>query len=86
MDEDIEILISEYKNWTLKHINYLNDKKLQNLNKLFLFENLKTKINNKIDYLYETILLPTLNETAINNSGEEDISDYDFSEAIMNNI
>ena len=86
MDEDIEILISEYKNWTLKHINYLNDKKLQTLNKLFLFENLKIKINNKIDYLYETILLPTLNETAINNSGEEDISDYDFSETIINNI
>ena len=86
MDEDIEILISEYKNWTLKHINYLNDKKFQNLNKLFLFENLKTEINNKIDYLYETILLPTLNETAINNSGEEGISDYDFSEAIINNI
>ena len=86
IDEDIEILISEYKNWALEHINYLNKKKLQILNKLFEFENLKSKINNKIDDLYKTILFPTLNQTAIYNSGEEGISDYDFSETIINDI
>ena len=86
MDEDIEVLTSEYKNWTLNHINYLNGKKLQNLNDLFNFTNLKTEINNKIDSLYTTILNKTLTEKAIYNSGDEGISDYDFSEIIKNNI
>ena len=86
MDEDIEILTTEYKNWTLSHINYLNEKQLQHLNDLFNFTNLKTEINNKIDSLYTTILNQTLTEKAIYNSGEEGILDYDFSEAIIKNI
>ena len=86
MDEDIEVLTSEYKNWTLNHINYLNEKKLQYLNDLFNFTNLKTEINNKIDSLYATILNKTLTEKAIYNSGDEGITDYDFSEIIKNNI
>ena len=86
MDEEIEILTSEYKNWTLKHINFLNEQKLQHLNDLFVFTNLKTEIYNKIDNLYSTILEPTLNEKATYNSGDEDVSDYDFSEKIINNI
>ena len=44
MDEEIEILTSEYKNWTLNHINYLNEQKLQHLNDLFSFDNLKIEI------------------------------------------
>jgi hypothetical protein len=86
MDEDIELLILEYKNWTINHINFLNDKKLQQLNELFLFGKLKTEINKKIDDLYKTILLPTLKEKAIYNSGNEGVSDYDFSETIKNDI
>jgi len=86
MDEDIEILTTEYKNWTLSHINYLNEKQLQHLNDLFNFTNLKNEINNKIDSLYTTILNQTLTEKATYNSGDEGILDYDFSEAIINNI
>ena len=86
MDENIELLTLEYKNWTINHINFLNEKKLQHLNELFLFEQLKTEINNKIDDLYKTILLPTLKVKAIYNSGDEGVSDYDFSEAIINDI
>ena len=86
MDEEIEILTSEYKNWTLNHINYLNEQKFQHLNDLFSFDNLKIEIYNKIENLYSTILKPTLNEKATYNSGDEDVSDYDFSETIINNI
>jgi hypothetical protein len=86
MDEEIEILTSEYKSWTLNHINYLNEQKFQHLNDLFSFDNLKIEIYNKIENLYSTILKPTLNEKATYNSGDEDVSDYDFSETIINNI
>ena len=86
MDEEIEILTSEYRNWTLKHINYLNEEKIQNLNDLFLFKDLQTQIYQKIDNLYSTILKSTLVEKATYNSGDEGVSDYDFSETIINNI
>ena len=86
MDEEIEILTSEYKNWTLNHINYLNEQKLQHLNDLFSFDNLKIDIYNKIENLYSTNLSHTLIEKATYNSGDEGVSDYDFSEDIINNI
>ena len=86
MDEDIELLTLEYKNWTINHINFLNEKKLQYLNELFLFEKLKAEIDKRIDDLYNTILLPTLKKKAIYNSGEEGVSDYDFNETIINDI
>ena len=86
MDEDIELLILQYKNWAINHINFLNGKRLQHLNELFLFEQLKNEISNKIDELYKTILLPALAKKAIYNSGDEGVSDYDFSETIINDI
>jgi len=86
MDEEVEILTSEYKNWTLKHINFLNEQKLQHLDDLFSFTNLKNEIYNKIDNLYSSILEPTLNKKATYNSGDEGVSDYDFSEKIINDI
>ena len=86
IDEDIQLLILEYKNWAINHINFLNEKKIQSLNELFLFEKLKTGISNKIDDLYQTLLLPTLKKKATYNSGDEGVSDYDFSETIINDI
>ena len=86
MDEDIELLTSEYKNGALKHINFLNGQKIQQLDELFSIENLKTEINTKINNYYKNILLPTLKIKAINEPGNEDILDYDFSIEIMNDI
>jgi hypothetical protein len=83
MEEEIEFFTLEYKNWAMNHINFINEKKIQRLNELFLFEKLKTEINNKIDDLYKTILLPTLQKKATISSG---VSDYDFSETIINDI
>ena len=86
MDEDIELLTSEYKNWTLNQINFLNEKKIQHLNELFMMANLKNEIKTKINNFYNTILLKTLEQKAIYKSGDEGILDYDFSETIMNDI
>ena len=35
MNEKIEILVKEYKDLAIKHINYLNQKNIQQLDKLF---------------------------------------------------
>ena len=86
MEEDIEILILEYKNWAMNHINFINEKAIQRLNELFSFDKLKTEINSKIDDSYKTILFPTLEKKATLNSGGEGVSDYDFSETIINDI
>ena len=86
IEEEIELLTLEYKNWAMNHINFINEKKIQSLNELFSFAELKEEINNKIDDLYKTILLPTLQKKAIYNSGDEGVSDYDFSETIINDI
>ena len=81
MEEEIELLTLEIKDWAINHINFINEKKNQHVNEI-----LKTEINNKIDNIYKTLLLPTLQKKAIYNSGDEGISDYDFSETIINDI
>ena len=86
MDENIETLTSEYKNWTLSQLIFLNNKTIQNLNELFSISTLKNDIKKKIDNLYKTLLLDILKEKAIYTSGNEGILDYDFSETILNDI
>ena len=86
MDKNIESLTSEYKKWALDQLVFLYDKKIQDLNKLFSINTLKSDIKTKIDKLYNTILMNTLKEKAIYISGNEGIEDYDFSETIMNSI
>ena len=86
MDSTIETLTSEYKNWTLNQLNFLNDKKIQHLNELLSMTTLKNEINNRLINLYNTLLLNVLKEKAIYTQGNEGYSDYDFSEAIMTNI
>ena len=86
MYEDIELFINEYKNWTLDHMIFLNCEKTKYLDELFKIKDIEQKINNKIDYFYEEILFPALNKTGIYNSGDEGISDYDFSERITTDI
>ena len=86
MDEDIEKIVSEYKNWTLNHIDFLKSKKIQELNELFVFSNIKNEINTKISSNYQNTLFKALKEKAIYNSGDEGITDYDFSYSIINGI
>ena len=52
----------------------------------FLLIILKSKINNHIDNLYNSKLLPALKYKAISNSDEEGVSEYDLSEDIIKNI
>ena len=86
MDQDIEEITAEYKNWTLNQINFLKDQKIQQLDVLFSFSSIKNQINTKIDSYYKSTLLEALKKIAVYNSGDEGISDYDFSESILNNI
>ena len=86
INENIEIILNEYKNLTITQINYLNEKNIQSLNNLFEFSNLNNTINNEIDNMYNSILLPVLKSKAIYNSGDEQISDYDLSNIIIKDI
>ncbi len=54
INEIIEILINEYKYLTINHINYLNQKRVQELDELFSFSSIENKINSKIDNIYDT--------------------------------
>ena len=84
--ENIKILINDYKNVASTQIEYLYNKTLQNLDILFSFSNLKSKISNDIDNYYNSILLPILKKKAIYNPGDEGVSDYNFSSSISENI
>ena len=70
----------------MSQIEYLYDKKIQNLETLFSFSSIKDKINNEISNIYNTSLLPALILKAKYNPGDEGISDYDFPTTISNNI
>ena len=86
VSENIIIIIEEYKNLTTNQIDFLNKKKIQELDELFSFNNLQNTINNEIDSIYESQLLPILKKEAIYNSGDEGISDYDLSSNIIDDI
>ena len=55
MDNNIETLTSEYKNWALNQLNFLNDKKIQHLNELLSMTTLKNEINNRLMNLYNIL-------------------------------
>ena len=86
INENIKTIINDYKNLTIKYINYLNDKKLQQLDELFSFSNIKKLIDNELDNIFNDQLLPILKEIAIYNSDDEHISDYDLSNSIIIDI
>ena len=72
--KESNLLMSEYRNQTLNQIEFLYKKNIQNLDELFLFSQIKSKINNEIDNLYNSILLPVLK----NKTREEELSSYDL--------
>jgi hypothetical protein len=86
VDETVESLVNEYQNLSMTQIEYLYNKNIQNLDLLLSFSSIKNKINNEISNIYNSVLLPALKVYAKYNSGDEGISDYNFSTSISNNI
>ena len=78
--------INEYKNTTFTHIKLLHDSKIQELNKLFIFENIKKTINTELTNIYNNQLLPSLKKYAIYKSGSMGCKDYDLSNSIKVDI
>ena len=79
-------IISGYRNTTLNRIEFFYQKKINDLNDIFSFNNIKSKINNHIGNLYNSKLLPALKNKAISNPDEEGVSEYDLSEGIIKDI
>ena len=86
VNQNLEILINEYKELTKNQIDYLNQKNIQQLNELFVFSNIQKLINTEIDNSYTQILEPVLKKVAIYNSGDEQVSDYDLPNNILEDI
>ena len=86
INEKIEILVKEYKDLAIKHINYLNQKNIQQLDNLFSFSNINNTINNEIDNMYNNKLLHILKEKAIYYSGDNGIKDYDLPNTTLADI
>ena len=84
--EIIEKYVNEYKYLAMTHINYLNQKNIQQLNELFSFTTIQNTINNEINNIYNNQLLPILKQKAIYNSGDNNVIDYDLSSTIINDI
>ena len=86
VNENLELLIKEYKELSKNQIDFFNQKHLQALDQLFIFSNMKNTINNEINNIYSNQLLPILKQKAIYNSGDDQISDYDFKSNILVDI
>ena len=84
--EIIERLIKEYKYLAMTHINFLNQKNIQELDNLFSFTTIKNTIDNEIYIMYNNQLLPILKKIAIYESGDISILEYDLSNKIINEI
>ena len=84
--QNLELLINDYKILSKNQIDFSYQKKYQELNELFNFENIQNTINTEIDNAYTNILLPVLQKFAIYNSEDEQVFDYDFSDNILNDI
>ena len=84
--KNIELLINEYKELAKNQIDFLNQKSIQQLTQLFIFSDIQKTINTEIDDSYTKILKPILTNVAIYNSGDDQVSDYDFSDDIIKDI
>ena len=86
IDKESKLIINEYNNLTVNKIEYLFQKHIDDLNNIFNFSMMKSKIFDEIDRSFNLILLPQLQNVSIYNSGEEGISDYTFSSIIIDDI
>ena len=67
INKEFQLLITDYKNLTLNQIQFLYQKNIQSLDQIFSFSNIKLKINNEIDNIYNTKLLPELQKVGTHN-------------------
>ena len=86
INKEFNLMITEYKNLTLNQIQFLYQKNIQSLDKLFNFSQIKLKINSEIDNVYNSQLLPVLQKVGTFKSGDEGVSDYDLPESILTDI
>ena len=86
IDKEFQLLINDYRNLTLNQIQFLYQKNIQTLDQIFSFSNIKLSINNEIDNIYNSKLLPELQKVGTHNPGDEGVSNYDLPEAILNDI
>ena len=86
INKESTLLINEYNNLTLNQIEFLYNKYIENLDKIFSFGNIKSKINSEIDNAFKSKLFPILKKVGIYNSGDEGVSYYDLPENIINDI
>ena len=76
----LDNIINNYKEITLKKINFKYNEyytKIKNSINIIQIENL---INNQIDNIYNSILLPQLQKFATYNPGDEQYTEYDLSD------
>lgn len=86
INKDFKLFLNEYRNLTLNHIRFLYQKNIQQIDELFYFSDIELKINNTIDNIYNSTLLPKLIEVAIYNPSDEGVTNYDLSDEILNQI
>ena len=84
--KNLEIIINQYKNFAMNQIDYLYNKKVQELDDLFDFIDMKEKINKEIDDNFNSILFNTLKSKTKNNFEEIIYSEYDLSNEIIKDI
>ena len=84
--KEFNSLITDYRNLTFNQIQFLYQKYNQTLNQIFNFSKIKLEINNAIDNMYNSKLLPALEKIGIHKSGNEGVSNYDLPKNIMKDI
>ena len=84
--ENLTALISDYKRISKNQIDVLYQIHLQELDKILSFSDMKQIIDNEINNLYYQKLLPVLNATAIYNSGDVNIKDYNLNKTSLDEI
>ena len=85
MSKEIDLLINEYQNEALEYIENAYQQKIYYLAETFGCMDIKQKINDEIDTFYNSSLYLILSNLKLNNSNEN-VSDYDFSPLIINDI
>ena len=78
--------IDEYKNIAFNHIKSLHDAKIEELNKLFVFEAINKTIDDEFTDIYMNQLLPILEEYAKCDSEDMGCINYDLSNSIKVDI
>ena len=86
INQDFKLYLTEYRNLTKNQIQFLFEKNIQTLDKIFNFSTIKSKINNEIDNVYNISLLPELEKAGVHKMGDEGVSNYDLSDSILSDI